>query len=281
MDDATAPESPQDRIDALLAEQQRIEAQMQQVQEHLTQSHRLETLGTLASVVAHEYNNLLTPVVNYCQMALKREDDPALMRKALQKSLEGARRATRISNSILGLARQGADDGLASLPAVVEEARACLVRAPEKDGIRVEADVPEVQVAMSPLNLQQVLVNLLLNARKALRQTGGRVSIHGVAEASQAVRLTVADNGPGVPDEIQDRLFEPFVTQPHVQTVEADTGTGLGLCICRDLVTQAGGEIAFTSQPGEGTTFTLHLPQPTSNPDESAQPTDAISKSHR
>jgi signal transduction histidine kinase len=304
------------QAEALLAELERVEAQFAQLREHLTHTHRLATLGTLSSVVAHEYNNVLTPVINYARLALSEGSDPELMRKALNKCLDGAQRATQISHSLLGFSRQDEAPAEANLRETIEEAIACLGRDPAKDGIELRTDLPEATVAMNPLNLQQVVVNLVLNAKKAMRRTGGRLELRGRVVATdarggemtsqparpagsttdqagdrqadqseapqrlaheggrkkddeaQALALEVADTGPGIPAAIRDQLFEPFVTQPHEphEPRTENTGTGLGLCICRDLVRAAGGRIDVQSEPGEGTTFTLTLPFAQSDP---------------
>jgi signal transduction histidine kinase len=253
-------EAGEGRDAMLLEELERLEQQFEELRAQLTHSHRLATVGTLASVVAHEYNNLLTPVINYAQMALKRPEDPELMRKALQRSLEGAQRATRISNSLLGFAGQD-EDKAANLPATADEAVTCLAREPGKDGVALEVDLPDVAARISPLNLQQVLVNLILNAKKAMQGRGGRVVVRGESEGSQ-VRVEVADDGPGIPANVRGRLFEPFVTESIDESgSEKQSGTGLGLCICRDLVEGSGGSINVTSEEGGGTTFYIRLPR--------------------
>ncbi|MFW6060391.1 MAG: sensor histidine kinase [Phycisphaeraceae bacterium] len=267
-------------VERLLEQFAELETELQHIRAELTHSHRLATLGTLTSTIAHEYNNILTPVVSYAQLALANPDDPDLMRKAVEKALAGAQRAAQISSSLLGFARDEADAGPAELRAVVDEALACLARPPEKDGIRLHLDVPAVQVNMSALNLQQVLMNLILNARKAMHRTGGELRIHGRVDGDH-VKLDVADTGPGIPPAMLHRLFEPFATQPHEMAAGntdhdaaapsntllpegaaagPEKSTGLGLCICRDLLRQARGEIDVTSTPGHGATFHLTIP---------------------
>ena len=261
-------------VERLLEQFAHLEAELQHIRQELTHSHRLATLGTLTSTIAHEYNNILTPMISYAQFALAHPDDPALMRKAVEKALSGAQRAAQVSSSLLGFARDQPDAGPAALREVVDEALTCLARPPAKDGITLRVDVPEVQVAMSALNLQQVLMNLILNARKAMHRTGGQLNIRGWLEDDQ-LKLAVADTGPGIPPEIQHRLFEPFATQPTESEMAAPVGegqagappeapvptsTGLGLCICRDLLRHARGEIHVTSTPGQGATFHLTLP---------------------
>lgn len=256
---STTPELAE--MEEVLAHFERLEAQFQKVREGLTHSHRLTTLGTLASFIAHEYNNILTPIISYAQLALGQPDDAELMRKAVEKALAGAERAAKISSSLLGFAREGDEQAVADVPAAIHDALGCLGRDPSKDGIRVTIDVPPARVAIAPLSLQQVVLNLVLNARKAMRRRGGDLRITGQANDDR-LHLSVQDTGPGIPPEILDRLFEPFVTHPISQGDElvAPRGTGLGLCICRDLLTAAGGSIRVENLIGSGATFHLSIP---------------------
>lgn len=269
-------------VQDLLEHFEQIEAEFQLVRDGLTHSHRLTTLGTIASMVAHEYHNILTPMISYCQMALMAPDDAPLMHKAIEKALTAGQRAAQISSSILDFARESGDpESAAHLRQAIDDTLSCLARDPGKDGVELIIETPDVVVAMSSIKLQQVLINLILNALQAMRSMGkkvGRLSITGRVEGA-ALHLEVADTGPGVPTEILDRLFEPFVshrpdkTNNSLRLVGAEApnddadscanqmrGTGLGLCICRDLVRQAGGQISVTSRPGAGATFHLELP---------------------
>ena len=264
MSSSTKSPNPEElaHVAELLGHFERLEAQFQQVRDGLTHSHRLATLGTIASIVAHEYNNILTPVISYAQLALAEPEDAALMRKAVEKALLGAERAAKISSSLLGFARESDDQQVAPLAATIAEAASCLGRDLSKDGIAFTVDVPNVLVAMPPLNLQQVMLNLLLNARKAMSRGGGRLRIDGRAD-TQRIHLRVADTGPGIPEQIMDRLFEPFVTQEvdAAAGTREPRGTGLGLCICRELIRNAGGRIEVASTPGSGAVFHLTLPK--------------------
>jgi len=253
------PAHPDDiqTVDDLVAHFEELEAQLQAVREGLSHSHRLSMLGTIASVIAHEYNNILTPVISYCQLALNDPADAEKMKKAVVKSLAGAQRAAHISGSLLGFAREEDERHVADLPEVIDDAINCLGRSPEKDGITLEIDAPDLKLAIGPLSLQQVLVNLMMNAREAMRRRGGTISVTG-REKAQLCVLTVTDTGPGIPDDLLDRLFEPFVT--HRDEPGARKGTGLGLSICRDLIHRAGGTIDVDTKANRGTTFTIQLP---------------------
>lgn len=281
--DTRSPLASREELERLLTQFGELEAELERIQAELTHSHRLATVGTITSTVAHEYNNILTPVISYAQFALANPGDTELTRKALRKALGGAQRAAQISSSLLGFAREEADAGPAELRRVVAEALACLGRPPERDGIRLEVDVPDVRLAMSELSLQQVLLNLILNARKAMRSTGGTLRLRGRIVGNH-LELDVADTGPGIPPELQARLFEPFVTagsdepalrnghahgvntvhhdpdEPPRVRCDSEKGTGLGLTICRKLLHHADGDIGVTSTPGEGATFHLSIP---------------------
>ena len=251
------------QIEQLLEHFEQLEDQFQQVREGLTHSHRLATLGTIASIIAHEYNNILTPVVSYGQLALANPDDHALLKKAVEKALAGAERAAHISSSLLGFAQEADQAHAAVVRTTIDDALGCLARDPAKDGIDLSIDVPDVKVAITPLNLQQVLLNLMLNAVRAMRGAAGSLKITGRVKGS-LVYLDIADSGPGIPEAIKDRLFEPFVTHRRPSSRDAlsePKGTGLGLCICRDLIQNAGGTISVDSEPGHGAVFHLTVPK--------------------
>jgi two-component system NtrC family sensor kinase len=248
------------QIEQVLAHMEQVEARFAALRDQLTHCHRLSTLGTLTSIIAHEYNNILTPVISYAQLALARPEDRDLLIKAVEKALAGAERAASLSASILGFAREDHDPAVdADLPAVARESIQCLGRDPAKDGISVHVDLPDVRVAIPPVQLQQVVVNLMLNAREAMKR-GGELHITGRI-GGDAVAMEVRDTGPGIDPAVMGRLFEPFVTTKHgPDHTGGKQGTGLGLCICRDMVRRVGGDITVASEPGRGATFTVTLP---------------------
>lgn len=246
----------------------------------LEHAQRLTSLGTLAAIIAHELNNILTPVLNYAQLSLQASGDDAQRERALHKTVEGVRRASRITEAVLGFARRSDDEPAAcDLREVIDETLACLGRDLARDSIELTLDVPPgLRVAMAPTPLQQVLLNLTLNAREAMLGGGGGLTISarrstwnsaddpdaddggGVREG---VLVEVADTGHGMPPERVETLFTPFASHRRSDAERgrgAHRGVGLGLAVCRQLVESAGGEIACASEVGEGTTFTLRLP---------------------
>ncbi|MEM9416177.1 MAG: HAMP domain-containing sensor histidine kinase [Planctomycetota bacterium] len=297
---------------ALLAQVARLEEELAGLGDRLARAERLAALGSLAAVVAHEVNNVLTPVTSYAQLALDAPDDTALTRKALTHAVEGVARAERITASVLELTREAqpktdddasdtrlatskpSDGALVSdLRETVASAVSCLPTSSRGVGaIDVRVDVADVRVAMAGAELYRVLVNLLLNAKRAvLAQTGARTIAvtariaepamrdDGDGDGASWVEIDVADSGPGVPSAVRDRLFEPFTTCPLTASLNdtpdtsrggcndgdaADAGgSGLGLSICRELVERAGGTIcvepASASREG-GAVFRVRLP---------------------
>lgn len=269
---APTAESLLQALDDLRERTDALEAELQHAQ-------RLASLGTLAAIIAHELNNILTPVLNYSQLALRASDQPAQVERALRKTVEGVQRAGRITEAVLGFAREGGDEPPeCDVRAVIDDTLACLGRDLARDAIALQLDAPEgLIVAMAPTPLQQVLLNLLLNAREAM--LGGRGTLTICARRStwnidqdtliEGVEIEVRDTGKGIAPERLATLFEPFATTirgPGERAKGAHRGVGLGLAVCRQLAEGAGGEIHCASEVGKGAAFTIRLPAPTSKP---------------
>ncbi len=237
-----------------------IEAQFSQARDGLEHLQRLATLGTLSAMVAHEFNNILAPIVGYTQLALANPDKPELSQKALIKALAGAERATHIASSLLGYSREDDAPSHANVQQAVHSALGCLARGLERDGIQLNLELQDIEVAMSQVSLEQVLLNLILNARKAMLSQGGQLTIRSWS-SEDAAYIDLSDTGGGVPTQIAEHVFEPFITHDPAPDPKSEKGTGLGLSICRDLVVNAGGQLSFDSKPGQGTTFHLHIPK--------------------
>lgn len=222
--------------------------------------NRLSTLGTMTAILAHEYNNLLTPIGSYAQLALANPEDDELMRKALQTSIDGVARARAVGEATLQFARPDDPDQseTGSVRDAIEQATACLSQALHCDGIELEIEVPDVCVGLKTVQIQQVLVNLMDNARKAMAgQSRPRTLIVRGKEKEAGVQIEVIDNGPGIDEGILDDVFKAFVTKS--QADQPGEGTGLGLRVCKDLIEAAGGWIQVESSPGQGSTFRFWL----------------------
>ena len=257
---------------AVLAQFASLESRLAELERDLARSHRLATLGMMVATIAHEVNNLLTPVLSYAQMARARPDDPALVAKALDRAAAGAEGAAKITASILAMARGDGPDAcflVADVAAALSEARSCLARDPAQDGISLAYLGPiGAAAAIRPIALQQVLLNLILNGLRAVGNRPGSLVIETTAVGGHdapdrstwntphgRLVIRVRDTGGGIPAAIAPRLFTPFATH----TSEGARGTGLGLSICQRLVEEVGGTIAVESTSPAGTTIRVEL----------------------
>jgi signal transduction histidine kinase len=240
--------------------------QLDLLKSELTETQRLATIGTIAAVIAHEFNNLLTPMVSYSQYALESiengEPDMEMIRKALSKSFQSSTKAGRICTSMLDLARGESTFGMVDIQKLVEEVLMVLARDPQKDGIALRVQVqPGLSVSGDHIQLEQVLLNLLINARHAMLGKGGSLTVkaHRV-ENSDEVRIQVIDTGPGIPEKLLPKIFQPFFTTKGTARKGETRGTGLGLAICKEIIEHHQGRIEVTSEVGRGTTFSIYLP---------------------
>jgi signal transduction histidine kinase len=236
-------------------------SETEQLRQQLLQAQRLSSVGALASSVAHEFNNILTTVINYAKLALREKQDEAARTQALEKILKGSQRAALIIHSMLGFARNTATHHeMTDIVALVEEVFLLADKDLSKHRIQIEKRYqgrPEAPVV--PAQIEQVLLNLIINARQAMPR-GGRLTIEVRTNMrSQMVEVCVSDTGVGIPPDRLRLIFEPFYT-----TKEPDEhghgGTGLGLSVCRQIIDQHHGRIRVESLVGKGSTFTIKLP---------------------
>ncbi|MBN2210610.1 MAG: hypothetical protein JW709_04365, partial [Sedimentisphaerales bacterium] len=172
------------------------EAHIQLLQQQIQAVQKLASLGTTACLVAHEFNNLLTPMINYAELALRHEEDIDLMRKALEKTIKHGNRAALIIQSMLGLVRNSHQQPQQiNLAAAVEECFHCLARDLNKDRISVRQNIAsDVNVWMIPAQLQQVLLNLIINARQAMLKAGGCLNLSAHQQNNRII-LEITDTG--------------------------------------------------------------------------------------
>jgi signal transduction histidine kinase len=243
-----------------------VQAQLDSVRQQLTESQRLATIGTIAAVIAHEFNNLLTPIVSYSQFALQsaesEQPDMELIKKALSKAFGSASKAGKICTSMLGLARGQSVFGDVSVQHLIDEVLLVLARDPQKDGIALRVQVqPDLIVHGDPVQLEQVILNLLINARQAMLGKGGSLTVKAAkVDGSDQIKIQVIDTGPGIPEKLMPKIFQPFFTTKGTAKPGESKGTGLGLAICKEIVEHHKGRIDVQSEVGQGTTFTIWLP---------------------
>lgn len=240
---------------------QQLQAQFDVLKAQVRQAQQLAGLGVAAAMIAHEVNNLLTPLRAYAQTALE-GNDPELQRKALSVTLRNSEMLMAMSDRVLHIsAAKPADRQPVRIRNVVEDALATLCRDPAKDGIRFLMDIdPALTAWVDALQLQQVLFNLMLNARNAMAKTHqGKLTVAASRQGDE-VTILVRDTGPGIPSDLLPRVFDPLQSSKPVERNGHHRCSGLGLALCRDLVEENGGSITVTSVEGTGTTFTISLP---------------------
>jgi signal transduction histidine kinase len=232
-----------------------------QLRQQLLHAQKLSSVGALASSVAHEFNNILTTIINYAKLAQRPNQDEATRVQAMEKILKGSQRAATIISSMLGFARNTSTQReMTDVVALVEEIIVLADKDLSKHRIQVEKKYhgrPKAYVV--PAQIEQVLLNLIINARQAMPR-GGRLVIEVRDNArTRMVEMSISDTGIGIPPERLRLIFEPFYT-----TKEPDAnghgGTGLGLSVCRQIIEQHHGRIRVESLVGKGSTFTVKLP---------------------
>jgi len=227
----------------------------------LTRLQTLANLGTVSAIVAHEINNILMPLGNYAQVALKAPDDKQLTQKALEKTIINSARASEILESILAVVNgETLKTRTCRLKNLVEEVFACIGRDFEKDGIKVNIDIhPDLDIHAVPVQLQQVLMNLILNAREAMANRNGILTITAKQLENEVV-IEVADTGCGIEPENIENIFDSFFTTKTLNSPAARKGAGLGLAFCKEIIDSHNGSIAVQSNPQQGTRFVITLP---------------------
>ena len=232
------------------------------MQERLLQAEKLESIGRLAGGLAHDFGNMLTPVLTYSELVSRALDPKHELQAYLKEIQRAGERAADLAHRVLSFSRQQTIEPRAlNLNELILSTTNMLRRLVGEDIELITLLGRELyMVSVDPGQMQQILVNLAVNARDAMPQ-GGQITIEsanteldGTGDERRHVALTVQDTGMGMTDDVKAKLFEPFFT-----TKAQGRGTGLGLSTCYSIVRQNGGDIAVESAPGKGSTFTVHL----------------------
>nr|WP_320131258.1 ATP-binding protein [uncultured Holophaga sp.] len=230
-----------------------------QVEQELRRSQRMDSLGQLASGIAHDLKNMLSPVLLGAQLMETDAPSPEKQRLACNMANQ-IKRCNAFLNQLMTFARGSAGhrERLALVPLIEETLALCTSSFPRNIEIRTSLPSGLPEVVGNPTQLEQVMMNLLVNARDAMPE-GGCLEVElGTELASDGhscLSLQVRDTGIGIPEELRERIFEPFVT-----TKPAGRGTGLGLSTTIGIIRSHGGRIEVESQPGQGSCFTVLLP---------------------
>ncbi len=232
-----------------------------ELRSQLAQLQHFANIGTISHMIAHEINNLLTPLRSYATLALQNQDDKKLSEKALQKTAKNCERASKIMESLLALADgQKQEKENIRLLSLVEDVFTCLCRDFSKDKIQVEINIPsDLSVWVVSVQMQQVFMNLIINARHAMLPGGGKLNI-SAARTAEKVEIEIADTGEGIKPENLEHIFEAFFTTKKDNSSGERSGTGLGLAFCKKIIENHSGRISAESQQGFGSKFKIVLP---------------------
>jgi len=235
------------------------QSERRRLQEQLVQAEKMSAIGQLIAGVAHDLNNPLASVVGFSDFLAEVEEIPPALVEPLQVIRQEAERAATIVKNLLSFARTQAEGRkLQSLKPILESTLVLvnnqLMANNVEATLEVEHELPEVEASAN--QLKHVFLNLLNNANQAIASDapGGQIWISAKRVGDQ-IAVSVTDSGPGVPEEIVGRIFQPFFT-----TKGEGEGTGLGLSICQGIVKKHGGRIFLERKPGAGATFTVQLP---------------------
>ena len=230
------------------------------LRQQLLRAQRLSSVGELASSIAHEFNNILTTIINSAKLGM-RNPDPGEKQQAFERVVKAGRRAADIAGGMLGYARKATTTRQpCDLAGLVEEVLVLTNKDLAKHRVQVDTRIAARPTVWAvPGQVEQILVNLVLNARQAM-PNGGRLRVEvRDDQAGEVAEVRVADTGVGIPPDQLRQIFEPFFTTKQPDEYGRG-GTGLGLSVCRQIIEQHHGRIRVESVAGKGSAFTVKLP---------------------
>lgn len=234
-------------------------AELKQTQAELIQSEKLASIGQLAGGMAHEINNPLQVILGRVELLLETANHNSTDYRHLNTILEHVERISSIVSALLRFARRQPEEEQdpVVVDETVEDAIRLLGNQLKVDDVRLQLELncSDTAVTGSRVKIQQVFMNLVLNAYQAMQKTGGGELVIRSHATAREIKVVLADTGPGIPSDYLPHVFEPFFT-----TKAEGEGTGLGLFVTYGIIESHGGRIDVASKPGEGTTFTVSLP---------------------
>ena len=256
----------------------RAEEEKERLQRQLQQSQKLEAIGTMAGGIAHDFNNILTGILGFTELVRSEIPEDTEVYKNLTEVVKAGRRARDLVKQILSFSRKAeTEKSLISLVTIVKEALKLICSVtPSHISIKQNFTAsPARAILADPTQMHQMVLNLCINAADAMPDGGVlEISLEEVQVETESrpeqtqlpsgcyLKLTVRDNGVGMPPEVQERIFEPYYT-----TKQVGKGTGMGLAVVHGVIKEHGGSIAVSSEPGKGTAFEIRLPIVEATPD--------------
>ncbi|QDU62483.1 Sensor protein ZraS [Planctomycetes bacterium Pan216] len=230
--------------------------------EQLEQLQRQANIGAVASSVAHEFNNILMTILNFAKIGA-RSKDPEVVNRSFDKILSASRRAAKITTGVLALAKnRSALKETSDVASLIEEVLSVVEKDLVKHRVHLKCEFgsrPTAEVV--PSQIEQVLLNLIINARQAMDRGGDMTISLRHNQRSDMVEIAIKDSGVGIPPDQLQKIFEPFFSTKDGPDETGRGGSGLGLSICREIIERHHGRIRVESRVGRGTTFTLKLPR--------------------
>lgn len=233
------------------------EESLKNAQHALIQSEKMAAVGTLSAGLAHEVKNPLSAVLGYAQLSKRKLHQPEALKKHLDVIESETRRCNEIIGNLMQFSRQEkGEHNPISINEVVEKSMAIVDHQLSLKGVKIQSTLAEnlPQISGNANQMQQVLMNLMINAQQAIGDGGGTVDLTTLVRGN-SLFITVSDTGPGITDEVAAKIFEPFFT-----TKPAGQGTGLGLSVTYGIIKDHGGDILVTRAEGGGAKFIITLP---------------------
>ena len=248
--------------------QKSLQQKNEEMETKMLQAQKMESIGTLAGGIAHDFNNLLSVILGFSRLARDDLSESSQSRKYLSTVVEAGERAAELVEQILTFSRRDKEDIQPFQLQVILKEALKMLRTSIPAHIQINQDIrTEQYVSMDAGQAHQVIMNLITNAYQALPESGGKIKVElneyrsaeddsfAELQPGDYLRLSVTDNGAGIPADLMERIFEPYFT-----TKDVGRGTGLGLSVVHGIVTRAGGAVSVDCPPDQGTRFDVFLP---------------------